>query len=79
MKILTLMWLLAMKLTMDKVIMVTTMMIVRKKKMVITVMMFFLLSLMELQTLPVLKVKKRLMTTAVRALGKKVLVLLLLD
>lgn len=79
--VLTLIWLLATELTMDKVIMVTTMMTVRKMKTAITgLILLLLLLLMLMLTLRVLKVKKRLMTTAmttVRLLEKTMLALLL--
>ena len=79
--VLTLMWLLAMELMMDKVIMVTTMMTVGKMKTAITdLILLLLLLLMLMLTLRVLKVKKRLMTTAmttVRLLEKTMLALLL--
>lgn len=79
--VLTLMWLLAMELTMDKVTMVTTMMTVRKMETTITdLILLLLLLLMLMLTLRVLKVKKRLMTaamTTVRLLKKTMLALLL--
>lgn len=79
--VLTLMWLLAMELTMDKVTMVTTMMTVRKMETTITdLILLLLLLLMLMLTLRVLKVKKRLMTaamTTVRLLKNTMLALLL--